>query len=629
MADFTLDHIRGLSPNQRIAIHVAIRLLDQGSRLGINDDKGFNLHDSIGGKFIASRIGLTETEALDAMRLIDRYRAQIDRRLLDVIHGEAGEIPADLLEAAGELRYIENKRYSLPLKPISMGLPFFKWRPHQVEPILQLLESDKKFNALTAACGVGKSVLAVAIPLAQSKTAVVLTKQKSLQAQYVSSMPMVKSVEGMNNFNCVLPGFTDLTVNNAPCRDGFQCPRRSVCPYYIQRDAAMSEHIVVTNYDYAFASLKQPDGGLMGGRDWLIADEAQFLDAELTEALSITLLPRHLEYADRQTLGSNLLLWANWANDRRKEILVEYAKLVGEMSHLHDMMRGSAYAVDDKEYKIASRHFNRVKTDLKTYTDLAIASDSHIVYQYDDRVLFRPLWVRKDAYKLLSFWNRVLMMSATLPKADILCSLYGLSKLEFMQLEAPYAFPVAHRPVYVKPVARMNKDTWKIGVIKQAPYINRILDGYPNEKVLIHTHSGHLQAAIMELIADRHRHRLMWHDTATRAKAIDAFTKTKRPMVMLSPSMESGVDIPDLSVLILPKCLYSDLGDPWIRARADEWPEWYLWQTVAACAQALGRAPRDENHKAVSYILDSSFYGLYDRAGDMFPQYVKDALKFS
>jgi len=178
-----------------------------------------------------------------------------------------------------------------------------------------------------------------------------------------------------------------------------------------------------------------------------------------------------------------------------------------------------------------------------------------IIYLTDTIATFRPLWVKEQSGIFLAQGRKVLLMSATLPKGDVLAELMGLDRNDIFEYEVPSVFPVEHRPIYVRPYGKMSHATWQDEVYKLIPPINKILDAHHDKKVLIHCHSNALRDMLYKLIDRRHQHRIMLHDTATRASALRTFTDTKQGKVMLSPSMESGIDVPDLSVIVIPRCL--------------------------------------------------------------------------
>ena len=101
--------------------------------------------------------------------------------------------------------------------------------------------------------------------------------------------------------------------------------------------------------------------------------------------------------------------------------------------------------------------------------------------------------------------------------------------------------------------------------------------------------------------------------------------------VLVSPSMSEGVDLRDdlARFQILLKVPYPSLGDKLVRKRMHKWSWWYPMQTVKTVVQAVGRAIRNEDDHAVTYILDADWRRFYGQNKELFPAAFKDAVKES
>ena len=93
------------------------------------------------------------------------------------------------------------------------------------------------------------------------------------------------------------------------------------------------------------------------------------------------------------------------------------------------------------------------------------------------------------------------------------------------------------------------------------------------------------------------------------------------PTVLLSPSMQEGVDLKgDMSRFqILCKVPYPYLGDKLIRKRMNKWGWWYPLQTAKAIVQSVGRSVRTETDEAITYILDEDWERFWNKNKDVFP----------
>ena len=101
------------------------------------------------------------------------------------------------------------------------------------------------------------------------------------------------------------------------------------------------------------------------------------------------------------------------------------------------------------------------------------------------------------------------------------------------------------------------------------------------------------------------------------------FEHAQEPLVIISPSMTTGIDLPYIvGFQIIAKVPYADLGDPVTAARRTYKPEWnpkfgqqvYDADALNTVVQAAGRAVRTPTDQGVTYVIDGNFWGLYARA---------------
>jgi Rad3-related DNA helicase len=92
--------------------------------------------------------------------------------------------------------------------------------------------------------------------------------------------------------------------------------------------------------------------------------------------------------------------------------------------------------------------------------------------------------------------------------------------------------------------------------------------------------------------------------------------------------MYEGIDLPYDAARwqALTKVPYPSLAEPAIKYLADKDPEWYQWETAKLVLQASGRVVRASDDWGITYILDSSFEQLYEKAEHLFPQWWQDSL---
>lgn len=123
--------------------------------------------------------------------------------------------------------------------------------------------------------------------------------------------------------------------------------------------------------------------------------------------------------------------------------------------------------------------------------------------------------------------------------------------------------------------------------------------------------------------------RLLIHGSEDRVQKLQEHISSKEPTVLISPSMQEGVDLKDdLSRFqIICKIPYPYLGDKIVKKRMHRWPWWYPLQTAKTIVQSVGRSVRSFDDHAVSYILDADWTRFYDKSSELFPEGFKKSLK--
>jgi Rad3-related DNA helicase len=91
---------------------------------------------------------------------------------------------------------------------------------------------------------------------------------------------------------------------------------------------------------------------------------------------------------------------------------------------------------------------------------------------------------------------------------------------------------------------------------------------------------------------------------------IQQHIRIDKPTVLISPSMNTGVDLPDdlARFQIIVKMPYGTLGNKRIKEKSKIDNTWYQVDMIRNFIQSCGRGVRSEDDYCVTYVLDSSFY---------------------
>jgi Rad3-related DNA helicase len=303
--------------------------------------------------------------------------------------------------------------------------------------------------------------------------------------------------------------------------------------------------------------------------------------------------------------------WEEWAPQALEIVKLRLSKLQG------------LWGVDDL---IAEHQLSRLKAKLEFFIN-----EVNDAWVYDGESSFKPIWVSKYADKYLwSHAKRFLGMSATVAPWRQLCQDLGIHPSEVEFIDAPSVFDASQRPIHYQPAANMNHQTKEAEFPSLVAALDKILERHPNEKGLVHCVSYSNVGQILKLT--RYPERMITHSEIDRKSQLYHFMGSSRPLVLLSPSMERGIDLPyDLCrFIVITKMPFPNLGDPQVSARLyrgkTDGQGWYNAATARRIVQATGRGMRAPDDFCVSYILDSAFGDFYQRNLAAFPRWWRDAL---
>ena len=121
-------------------------------------------------------------------------------------------------------------------------------------------------------------------------------------------------------------------------------------------------------------------------------------------------------------------------------------------------------------------------------------------------------------------------------------------------------FDIKRNPIKTFNEFNMSYNHLKESAPKTIGTIKEILEKHKNEKGIIHTISSQCKNFLIENIQTN---RFIFHDTQNRGDVIEEFKNSRKPLVLVSPSVNEGVDLPgdECRFQIIYKIPYPDLGD--------------------------------------------------------------------
>ena len=535
----------------------------------------------------------------------------------------------------------------LYLNPADLKLPekFTDFRDHQLAALDKIFHTEKKVIMCQAPPGSGKTLLMAAMGRLLKIRMVYTCHTKQLQGQVTREFPYAVELKGRSNYTCLKN--SALTCNEctkersntrpsncAKCEysqcdsrntgklgnESFvdECPCKQFCPYQVQKNKAKLSEMAVLNMSYFLNEANGIfDPGSFSGWPMVVLDEGDLTENALKSYIEVVIPRAILKKLQLEPPKlANEEDWKKWIEELALPVL---QKAIDKIAAADEIV-----PFDIKEQKNLERLAGKMN-------DLCYQNLHNWVFLPDEENLtWKPVFV--DHYALDNLWShadRFLLMSGTIISPKQTARDIGLDLNDVDYIEVPSVFPAERRPIYFIRAADMthaNKGTaWPDAV----SMLDQIISDHPQDKGLVHTVSYPLARFVVA--NSKNGARLVQHDAAHRVSELERFKATSFPLVMVSPSMDRGVDLPgDLCrFIVVMKMPYPNLGDPQIKRRtefSDGWL-WYAVQTIRSLIQATGRGNRSEDDFCEIYILDQQFARLFKDYNPYFPQYWKDALR--
>lgn len=510
-----------------------------------------------------------------------------------------------------------------------------------------LSKSDKKFVIIEAGTGVGKSAIGYTVANYINKNlsahesyvdgSLFVTTQKILQDQYIKDFATrgMKSIKSSSNYMCTYKkGNTcadsqkELRVEDKSSRFFKACSFN--CVYRKSKESFLSSKNSVTNFPYLLTEATYSKG--IKPRNVLVIDEAHNAESELSKFVEITVTDRFAKSMLKLKMPylKTQFQAYKWIQDVYFPKLSSYKKHVNTMMEKYSGLKSKLkdFVTLARQLELLNGHYSKIKRFLELYDNEnwvfeVIPADG----RKGKRLQFKPIDVSPYSQDILfRLGRKIVMMSATILDKDGFCKTLGINPAEasFISLASP--FPVENRPIFSFSIGKMSYKEIDKTLPKLVEAIESILEQHSNEKGIIHAHSYKIANYLKRNIKSR---RILVHDASNREEVLHKHLSSKKPTVLLSPSMTEGVDLVDEAsrFQVVCKVPYPYLGDKLVKKRMNKWKWWYPLQTAKTIVQSVGRSIRSDEDHAVTYILDSDFGYFYSRNKQYFPEGFKACLK--
>ncbi len=504
---------------------------------------------------------------------------------------------------------------------------FDSWRTHQREAVASIINAKDRFIAVVALTGAGKSLIAMAVAkLLQGRT-YYLVSTKDLQNQILKDFPGTILLKGRNNFECLIKKSATCDQCMYLHLEKETCPKKSKCPYYVQKERAKDAQIVAWNYSMFLTNQRF-------ARDFpkvemLICDEAHLLEGELMRFVDITFKYRFFDDLDllfpgREdhdyifTVLEKALIIIKKKYDAAKKVIREKVD--------NDGVPG----VED--LRLCNKWENQLKKMLffkSVYNpDQWVLDYSKDSKRWGSYISFKPIKVDNFSNYLFNWADKILLMSATLPHLSVLCNSLGIPQESIKYLAIPSTFRKENRPIIFIPIGRMSRSYLEGNLEKTISFLTAYCKRY-KKKILVHCTNYKIANAMRSASSLFGDYQVFYHKNAKeRSDALDDFKRADPPAILITPSMETGIDLAgDLCrVQFILKVPYLSIGDRQVKKRMAVDHDWFISCTIARLVQSAGRIVRSKNDWGVTYILDICFEDLIQRYRRFFPQWFMESV---
>lgn len=472
----------------------------------------------------------------------------------------------------------------------------------------------------------------------------ILTCTKVLQNQYVDEFPFMANLKGKANYKCHRYN-TDCETGMELCSITLKNKKCADCPFILAKKAWVTSTASLTNFHlYNMYALFAPKNIESRKSNVLIIDEAHDFEAVFCDYITSTLsarafrkmgLPMEMvtEY-DKQLVGikrmhkfieyvtDTVIPLLNNLISEHEEAITENSDDVQTVKEFTKYLSYCTQSVEKFEILVSEYEKNADNWVLETSKSEKEKKLSGILLEA------KPVWGHEFmAEKIWEKYDHIIFMSGTILDLEVFSFINGLNSIDSSYFAIDSTFPIKNRPLYYfKNTGKMNmalkNETFKV----QVELIKKILKKNINNKGIIHCNSFELAKMVKETIKDD---RLLFHDSSNREEKLKEHIASKNPTVLVSPSMETGVDLKDdLSRFqIVLKMPYPYLGSQKVKARMNTYNPWYAWKTAVDLLQMFGRSIRSETDYAETYILDTCFSDILRHSYHLLPRYITDAIK--
>lgn len=508
-------------------------------------------------------------------------------------------------------------------------------------------QSGKRIVILEAPVGSGKS--AVAMTFARKyKDSHIITPRKSLQDQYFEDFSEdVVLMKGRNAYPCTKDAMRGAYIKviqavqrgqvkqprkdepncaTAPCRNSEAVWKACVaakgdCPFSVAINVAQQHHTVVHNiHSFVFQTNFSER---FEKRSLMVIDEAHEVEDVLrgfiTKKFNLPHTVRPEDIPNCETIDE----WCDYFS--RPEFLPEVTELERQRKQNDEnfLTNLERYMATVEVLRSNSEHYGKDFTMRRT----PVFGGARII---GNNFEFIPHSLGNAANRyLFAYADKVLLMSGTIYDKDQYCRYLGINPEEAYFIRVPSTFPIANRPIYMKPDYQVDTShaNWNDNVEEVCEKIKKIMGIFKDVKGLIHVPSYEAAQEIARGLADE---RIVIHEKHDFQERLQYFFESSEPLVFISPVCQQGVDFKQdrARFQVIVRIPYMNTSDEFVNKKVQDDFQWYNYKALVVFGQQIGRVNRSENDFGVTFLLDSRFNKFVAKNSKKLPKWLRDAIVY-
>lgn len=518
-----------------------------------------------------------------------------------------------------------------------------------ITEIDKVIKAGKKLIILEAPVGSGKSGIAMTFARAfeQFGGSHLITPRKSLQDQYYDDFSDdVVLMKGRGSYPCTFyaPNAVHRAViqsiktgkvaypdgmgdcGTAPCRNSTSvyqnCTEtRGLCPYTAAIETAQSNSTIIHNlHSFIFQT---SFSGKFEKRSLLVIDEAHDIEGILREFISKKFtIEKDLKEEDIPA-SRDLDKWC------------EYFLSKEVAPPPHTQAEKDFYGDKPTPYEQYLEKVSSLGAAKEFFQDRFAVRKTQILDQRNKvkatTFEFVPESLGNTANNLLfSYGEYVLLMSGTIVDKALFCRNLGVDPESAHFIRISSSFPKENRPIYLKSEYQVDTSfaNWNDNFEEMIDKMKKIMAIFDDAKGLIHAPSYEAAMQITIALNTGGGGRAITHTPKDFQTTLENFYKDERPLVLVSPVCQQGVDFKEdrARFQIVTRIPYLNSSDEFIKHKVETDFMWYNFQALVVFGQQLGRVNRSEEDYGATFLLDSRFNRFILKNTSKIPKWVQNGM---